>query len=113
MAKDLEEARRIVEVVSSSGIPFCLGHNRRCSPAMVDAQRIFARHMQAPAPCLWRYAREPRVPLDHVSGQAALSIRINDDWWSWKGVHLQGQNSEIGLLISENTHFADIAPHAG
>lgn len=109
LAKDLAGARRIVELVRASGIPFCAGHNRRCSPAMEDAQRIFSSHMSAPRPCAWRYRRDSAPALDNETGLAAISIRINDDWWSWKGVHLQGQNAKIGLLISENTHFVDIA----
>ena len=28
---------------------------------------------------------------------------------SWKSVHLQGDNAEYGLLLSEMTHFADLA----
>ncbi len=111
LAKNLEEALQIQRLVEESGIPFCVGHNRRCSPAMVDAQRIFTNHMKDPRPCPWRFDREGsnRPPLDHESGIAAISIRINDDWWSWKKVHTTGQNAEIGLMLSENTHFVDIA----
>lgn len=109
LAKDLADAKRISEIVTESGIPFCVGHNRRCSPAMVDAQRIFSAHLRSPRPCPWRYRREAGVDFPGEEHLAAISIRINDDWWSWKGVHLQGQNAEIGLLISENTHFVDLA----
>lgn len=111
LSKNLEEALQIQRLVEESGIPFCVGHNRRCSPAMVDAQRIFSSHMQNPGTCAWRYNREgsERPQLDHENGVAALSIRVNDDWWSWKKVHTTGQNAEIGLLLSENTHFMDIA----
>jgi predicted dehydrogenase len=111
LAQNLDEALRIQLLVQKAGIPFCVGHNRRCSPAMVDAQRIFSSHMKDPKPCPWRYRREgiERVSLGQEDGMAALAIIINDDWQSWKAVHLQGQNAEIGLLLSENTHFVDIA----
>jgi predicted dehydrogenase len=49
---------------------------------------------------------------DVVGGEEclpAISIRINDDWMSWNQVHLQGDNAEYGLLLSEMTHFADLA----
>lgn len=111
LAQNLQEAMHIQKLVEDAGIPFCVGHNRRCSPAMVDAQRIFSNHMKNPAPCPWRYRREavPLPELDRESGRAGISIHINDDWWSWKAVHMQGQNAQIGLLLSENTHFVDIA----
>jgi predicted dehydrogenase len=111
LAANWDDAKRIGKLVSDSGIPFCVGHNRRCSPAMVDAQKIFSEHMQNPKPCIWRFNREgdKRINLGAIDGVAAMSIRINDDWHSWKAVHMQGQNAEIGLLLSEMTHFVDVA----
>jgi predicted dehydrogenase len=109
LAATLAEARAIESVVKNSGIAFCVGHNRRCSPAMVEARRIFRNHRSNAASCPWRYRRPEGPDLEAESGQAAVFIRINDDWWSWKAIHLQGENAEIGLLIAENTHFADIA----
>jgi predicted dehydrogenase len=109
LAATLAEARAIETVVNTSGIPFCVGHNRRCSPAMVEARKIFRNHRNNPGACAWRYRRPGGPALEAESGQAAVFIRINDDWWSWKAVHLQGENAEIGLLIAENTHFADMA----
>jgi len=78
---------------------------------MMDAQRIFAEHMRNPKPCPWRFDRDgdQRADLGAIDGVAAMSVRINDDWYSWKGVHMQGQNAEFGLLLSENTHFVDVA----
>ena len=42
LAMSLGKMFEIQEVLHSSHIPFCVGHNRRASPAMLDAQRIFA-----------------------------------------------------------------------
>jgi len=111
LAASWEDSCRIRDLVVNSGIPFCVGHNRRCSPAMVEAQRIFSEHMRDPKPCLWRFNREgeERIDLGASDGVAGMSIRINDDWHSWKAVHMGGQNAEIGLLLSELTHFVDIA----
>jgi len=110
LAKNLEDARRIRDMVEKSGLPFCVGHNRRCSPALVEAQQLFTAHMREPKPCPWRFRREclPES-LEQESDFRSVAIHINDDWWSWKPVHVQGQNAEIGLLLSENTHFADVA----
>jgi len=110
-AQNLQEAWRIRDLVEKSALPFCVGHNRRCAPALVDAQRLFAAHMRQPGPCPWRFRRDGALPprLEEESIFGSLAIHINDDWWSWKPVHVTGQNGEIGLLLSENTHFADVA----
>src|SRR3954467_10350617 len=85
LARSLEEMRQIRTIVKQSGIKLCVGHNRRSSPAMLEAHRIFRAHMTDPKPCPWRWDREgaqrPRLAEDGVAG---MSVRINDDWWSWK-----------------------------
>jgi len=58
LATNLEEVYAIQKVVNDSGIPFCVGHNRRCSPATFDAQRLFRQQMDKPEACLWRWDRE-------------------------------------------------------
>lgn len=113
LAATLAEARRVRALVASAGIPFCVGHNRRCAPAMAEARAIFRRHMTQPQPCAWRFRRpgweQVRAIVGAEEHQPAISIRVNDDWMSWKPVHLQGDNAEYGLLLSEMTHFADLA----
>jgi predicted dehydrogenase len=109
IATTLAEAREIQRVVHAAGIPFCVGHNRRCSPAMRDAYRIFRRHMAAPNPCPWRFDREgaarPRLDGDGVAG---MSVRINDDWYSWKGWALDKTQAPHGPMLFEMTHFTDV-----
>ena len=109
LAATLEEAYQIQEVVKESGIPFCVGHNRRCSPAMSEAHRIFRDHMRNPKHCPWRYDREgtsrARIAED---GLGAISIRINDDWYSWKAYAFDGETYSHGPMLWEGTHFVDI-----
>ncbi len=109
LAATLDEAYRIRDIVRASKIPFCVGHNRRCSPAMTEAHRIFRGHMANPAPCPWRYDREgpnrARIPED---GVAAISVRINDDWYSWKSYAFDSENYSHGPMLWEGTHFVDI-----
>ena len=70
MAHSIDEAYAIADVVHESGIPYCVGHNRRNAPA--------------------------------------IAVRINDDWWSWKG-YVFDQGSECaGPMLFEMTHFTDI-----
>lgn len=113
LAATLAQAHQVREMVVAAGIPFCVGHNRRCSPAMAQARAVFRRHMTQPRPCAWRFRRPGWEKVREVVGDEerlpAVSIRINDDWMSWKSVHLQGDNAEYGLLLSEMTHFADLA----
>jgi predicted dehydrogenase len=113
LAATLREARRTRDLVTAAGIPFCVGHNRRCSPAMAEARAIYRRHMTQPQPCPWRFRRpgweQVRDVVGAEEGLPAIALRINDDWMSWKLVHLQGDNAEYGLLLSEMTHFADLA----
>lgn len=109
LATTLDEMREIQRVVRASGIPFCVGHNRRSSPAMVDAQSIFRRHMTTPKPCPWRWRREgdnlPAMPDD---GVPSVSVRINDDWYSWKSWVFDKTHAPHGLMLFEMTHFTDI-----
>jgi len=107
IAPTLEELYEIQAIVKESGIPFCAGHNRRSSPAMLWGRTLFRKHMESPAPCPWRFDREgaerPRVEGDGVAG---MSVRINDDWYSWK---LWVFDEEIaGPMLFEMTHFTDL-----
>ncbi len=109
LARTLAETIEIQKVVHASGIPFCVGHNRRSSPAMLDARRIFRAHMTNPKPSPWRWKREgsglPSLPED---GTPSVSVRINDDWYSWKAWVLDKSHAPHGPMLFEMTHFTDI-----
>lgn len=110
LAGTLEELKQIEEVVTRSGIPVCVGHNRRSSPAILQAHGIFRSHMDSPAPCPWRFDREgadERPPLAD-DGAACMSVRINDDWYSWKGWVFDASQSRYGPMLFEMTHFTDL-----
>lgn len=109
LATTLDEMREIQRVVRDAGIPFCVGHNRRSSPAMVDAHRIFRRHMTHPEPCPWRWRREGNaLPALAEDGVPSVSVRINDDWYSWKSWVFDKTHAPHGLMLFEMTHFTDI-----
>ena len=109
LATTFEEMRAIQESVHQSGIPFCVGHNRRASPAMVDAQRLFRQHMDNPKLCPWRWDREgdarPALPDD---GVPSVAVRINDDWHSWKAWVFDKSQAPHGPMLFEMTHFTDV-----
>ncbi|MCF6177471.1 MAG: Gfo/Idh/MocA family oxidoreductase [Victivallaceae bacterium] len=109
LATSLEEVYEIQKVVNESGIPFCVGHNRRCSPAMIDAQRIFRQQMDHPEKCLWRWDREgDDRPARDDNGVPSFSCRINDDWFSWKSWVFDKTQAPHGPMLFEMTHFTDI-----
>ena len=110
LARPLEEMYEIRRIVREAGIPFCVGHNRRCAPAMIDAHRIFRAHLADPRPCPWRYDREGPAgrPALAEDGVAALSVRVNDDWYSWKGWVFDKDQAPHGPMLFEMTHFTDV-----
>lgn len=109
LATTLEEMHEIQSVVHAANIPFCVGHNRRASPAMLDAQRIFRRHMTNPVPCPWRWRREEdAIPALADDGIPSVSVRINDDWYSWKRWVFDKTHAPHGPMLFEMTHFTDL-----
>ena len=109
LATTLDELYRIQRVVNDAGIPFCVGHNRRSSPALRDAHALFRAHMARPAPCPWRFDREGKDrPAVDGEGAAAMSVRINDDWWSWKKWVFDKTQAPHGPMLFEMTHFTDL-----
>lgn len=112
LADTLENAFAIQRIVEESRLPFCVGHNRRSSPALQAAREIFSSHMRHPQPCPWRFERPgwETMEIGANPGAPVVSIRINDDWKSWKAVHLENDlNRKVGLILSEGTHFVDLA----
>ena len=109
VASSLAEMYKIQRIVHEAAIPFCAGHNRRSSPAMNDAHKIFRSHMETPKPCPWRFNREgdKRPPLEG-DGVAGMSVRINDDWYSWKSWVFDKTQAPHGPMLFEMTHFTDL-----
>jgi predicted dehydrogenase len=110
LAASLEEIYKIEKIVKDSGIPFCVGHNRRSSPAMLEGYRWFREHMSKPNTCPWRFDREGEGVRPELSddGAASISVRINDDWYSWKGWVFDKTVARHGPMLFEMTHFTDI-----
>jgi predicted dehydrogenase len=109
LARSLEEIHQIQKVVHEAQIPFCVGHNRRASPAMLEAHRIFREHMEHPKPCPWRWQREgDALPHLKEDGVPSVSVRINDDWHSWKGWVFDKTQAPHGPMLFEMTHFTDV-----
>lgn len=108
LATTLEEMYRIQKLINQSRIPFCVGHNRRNSPAMVEAHRIFRCQMEHPQAAAWRWNREPDRPPRRDDGVASMNVRINDDWYSWKSWVFDKTQAPHGPMLFEMTHFTDL-----
>lgn len=108
LAITLEELYKIQKTVNKSGIPFCVGHNRRSSPAMLEAHRIFRSQMENPKHPAWRWNREPDRPTRNDDGVASMNVRINDDWYSWKSWVFDKTQAPHGPMLFEMTHFTDL-----
>lgn len=109
LATSLEEMLEIQQIVHRSGIAFCIGHNRRSAPAAVEAQRIFRKHMSQPNNCAWRFERDvDQRPAFSNDGVPGISIRINDDWHSWKSWVFDKTQAPHGPMLFEMTHFTDV-----
>jgi predicted dehydrogenase len=109
LAATLKEAVAIQRTVHGSGIPFCIGHNRRCSPAMVDAHRLFRQHMENPKVSPWRWDREgDNRPARPEEGTPAAWVRVNDDYASWKAWVYEGEKYGHGPILWEMTHHVDL-----
>lgn len=105
----LAEIFQIQKVVKQSGIRMCVGHNRRSSPAMEEAYRIFRAHMRRPNECPWRFDRNPAArPLQPDDSTAVMNVRINDDWYSWKEWIFDPALAANGIMLCEMTHFTDL-----
>lgn len=105
MASTPREIGRILRAVRESGIPFCVGHNRRSAPAVKDAVEILARHRANPDIVPWRLDRNSHLrPRIREEEQTMVLLRVNDDVLTWKPWAF-----EEGLMLAEMTHFIDLA----
>ncbi len=109
IGKTLEELYAIQKLLHESKVPFCAGHNRRSAPAMLEAHGIFRQQMEHPKPCPWRFNREGEQRKDlPEDGVAGMSVRINDDWYSWKSWVFDKAQAPHGAMLFEMTHFTDM-----
>jgi predicted dehydrogenase len=76
---------------------------------MLEARRIFREHMTNPKPCPWRFDREGATrPRKEGDGVAGMLVRVNDDWWSWKGWVFDPTQAPHGAMLFEMVHFTDV-----
>jgi predicted dehydrogenase len=105
MGSNSKEIGEILQSVRKSGIPFCVGHNRRSSPAVKDAFAILQKYKANPKIPSWRLDRNSWLrPKLLEENHCQVLIRVNDDILTWKP-----WSFEDGMLLNEMAHFIDLA----
>ena len=105
LANNIEEVKELHKTITENKICFCLGHNRRCAPAIKDARKIYLKHKANPVNPAWRFNREnQKGPVNDWQKRTLVLMRVNDDALSWKDWAF-----EEGTLYAEMTHFVDLA----
>lgn len=107
MAGSEEDLDKILRCARQTGVPCCVGHNRRSGPAVLEFKRLFDKASRTGAsgpPSVDRSCgRHPRVREER---QAQLLLRVNDDSRSWKDWVFEDR---MGIIFVEMVHFADLA----
>lgn len=106
LGTDREEMEAIVRTTRETGIPVCVGHNRRSSPAVLEFRRLLEKAKIATdvlPPSIDRSGGRARLPEEY---QLQLLIRINDDARSWKDWIFTDRE---GIMFAEMVHFIDLA----
>jgi predicted dehydrogenase len=105
LAPSQEEMVKIVLTSRKTGVPVCVGHNRRSSPAVLEMKRLFDKALKATdvtTPSVMSNKGKV-VPEEH---QIQMLFRVCDDSRSWKDwVFLD----EEGIMFAEMVHFIDLA----
>ncbi|MDM8007598.1 MAG: Gfo/Idh/MocA family oxidoreductase [Phycisphaerae bacterium] len=102
------EMVEIVRAGRENGVPVCVDHNRRSSPAIHDLYRLLEKARKGPGGHLPSVDRSdggqrPAMPQEK---QTQILIRVNDDCRSWVDWALTDAE---GILFAEMVHFIDVA----
>lgn len=108
LAPSRDEMNQIVLASRRTGLPVCVGHNRRSSPAMLEFRRLAQKARANRSPL------RPSVDRDETGRRGALPeeetmqllMRVNDDVRSWKDWIFWDPE---GIMFSEMVHFIDLA----
>ena len=107
LSESASEMAEILAVHKETGVPVCVGHNRRSSPAMLEFKRLVdkARVEGADRGAIIDRLHEKKFKFEEED-QTQTLIRINDDVRTWKGWIY---DDEAGIILQEMVHFIDLA----
>ena len=106
LARTCEEMVQILRAEKQTGVPVCVGHNRRRSPAFLELLRLLrmAREQGSDRPPTLNRTGDRGWSLYEEQQTHAL-IRVCDDCRSWKAWAFQPGEPQ---LLNEMTHFVDM-----
>ncbi len=107
LAESTSEMAEILATHKETGVPVCVGHNRRSSPAMLEFKRLVdkARVEGADRGAIIDRLHEKKFKFDEED-QTQTLIRINDDVRTWKAWIY---DDKAGIILQEMVHFIDLA----
>jgi len=100
-----EDMNACIHAVRKTGVPVCVGHNRRSSAAILEMKRLLGKARTATevaTPAIERQT-EKRIPEEYLT---QMLFRIADDIRSWKDWIFW---DEQGIMYGEMVHFIDVA----
>lgn len=108
LANTLSEMQRIVAAVRQTGVPVCVCHNRRSSPAILELRRLLdkAVHSDGGWPASVDRSEGGKRETLPEERQIQILMRVNDDCRSWiDWIFRDNEN----ILFAEMVHFIDVA----
>ena len=105
LSPSTEDMNSCVRAVRKTGVPVCVGHNRRSSAAVLEMKRLLdkartATEVATPAIERQKKRRIPEEALTQILFRIADDIRSWKDWIFW---------DEQGIMFGEMVHFIDLA----
>jgi predicted dehydrogenase len=108
LANTVAEMQRIAAAVRQTGVPVCVCHNRRSSPAILELRRLLdkAIHSDGGWPASVDRSEGGRRESLPEERQIQILMRVNDDCRSWQDWIFRGDEN---ILLAEMVHFVDVA----
>ena len=107
MTMTMDEAYKVIKMVSDKGTKLCVDYNRRFSPAMVDMKKAYHAHRQEPQGQARVYTQEKNREIWAEEHNSVVLIRINDESLTYGGAHIDWKEGG-GLIIGEGCHWLDL-----
>ena len=107
MTMTMDEAYKVIKMVSGKGTKLCVDYNRRFSPAMIAMKKAYQAHRQKPQGQARVYTQEQNRQIWAEEHNSIVLIRVNDESLTYGGAHIDWKEGG-GLIIGEGCHWLDL-----